>query len=74
MTNSELAAYMYGRRLAQGAAQAVQDGNGKLPPDECLLTPAEQASLDRLGQARWWDLVVRGGQEILGSDDVVPKV
>jgi hypothetical protein len=74
MTNSEVVAYQYGRRLAQGATRAVQEGNGKLPPAECMLTEAEQASLDRLGRDAWWALALRGGQDVLGGPDAVPKV
>lgn len=71
MSNAEIVAYNYGQRLARSAIETVEGGRDDIMPAAGLLTPEEQASLERLGQDAWWKLVVRGGQEILAESDAV---
>lgn len=74
MNNSELTAYNYGRRVAQAAVQAAAEGRGDQYLPECVLSPQEQSSLERLGQDRWWRFVLQGGNQIVGESDAVPPL
>lgn len=74
MTNAEITAYEYGRRLARAAMAEVSDDTAGTTIAASLMTGAEQASLDRLGLDAWWAQVQKGGNEVLEAHGVVRPV
>jgi hypothetical protein len=74
MTNTEIIAYNYGRRLAEGAVETVKGGRDDIMVTISQLTAEEQAAMEKLGRDAWWKFVLQGGQEVLGDSRVVRTV
>jgi hypothetical protein len=72
MTNAEVTAYNYGRRLAEAATEAVKAGHGQDMQSAAFTTPEETEALERLGVTIWLDWVRKGGESVMGAGEATP--
>lgn len=64
MTNAEIIAYEYGRRLMAECQRVITEGQVKQVPEEAKLGPTEITALNRLGQEGWMTWVQKGAATV----------